>query len=183
MKVWLRNRWVWAGTLWIATVLIFLWDYHRVDLVLALDSQNQAIRHEEIFRQQHARSLERIKGEYSQLFLTADSVQLGVLAVQSFILGLTGELELAPPQFSVPSAAGGEATIMMNISVEAPQEKIVLFLSGLHRFLFLDEKQITLKIDPKTGTALCDVAVAIRCRLHTAGDPAPAQAAPLRSAL
>ncbi len=183
MNVRVKNRWGWVVILWAAALLIFFWDYHRVDFILALNSQNHALQHEEIFRQQHARRLERIQGEYAQLFLPADSVQLGVLTAQSFLLELTGELEIAPPQFSIPSEDGGEATTTMNISVEAPREKILLFLRGLHRFLFLDEKQITLKIDSRTGTALCEVTAAIRCRPHADGEIAPAHAAPIRSAL
>ncbi len=162
-----KNRWAWAGVIWLTAVAIAFWNHQKIDSILSVDTQNQALQQEIVFLQQHGRRLESIQQEYAKLFLPVESVQLGVLSAQSAICELAGALELASPQFTTAPIARGDETAGLNIALEGPLEKITLFLSGITRLQYLEEKHSTIKIELERNEAKCDLSMVIRCRLQS----------------
>jgi hypothetical protein len=178
-----KNRWAWAGAFWLAAIAIVFWNHQKIDLILSIEEQIQSLNHELVFQQQYGRRLEGLLQEYAALSLPVESVQLGVLSAQNALRELAGALELAPPQFTVAPIVKGDETAALNVSVEGPFETITLFLLGITRLRYLEEKQSTIKIDPKRNEARCDLSMALRCRLQGGSETLPGRGTKARSAL
>jgi hypothetical protein len=172
------------GALWAGALLGAFWNHQAIDAILSIQAQNQALRRELIFQQQNARRLARIQEEHAQLFISAESLQLGMLTAKSILSELASRLELAIRQITLATPQKGAETLSLSLSFSGSIEKIVHFLSSLAPHRFLHPKQITLKFDPKNGTGSCELSLLLRCRIHPAArNESPPNAPVARSAL
>jgi hypothetical protein len=184
MTALLMNRWVWVAGLWTGALFLFFWNHHAIDRVLAIQAQNHGLRSELTFQQQAAPKLERIQNEHSKLFLTADSIQLGVLAVEGLLGELASRSGLNVGQLtSAPIQKGAEA-VGLALSLSGPLEGMLPFMAALTAHRYLQPKQVVVKLDPKTGEGLCELSVLLRCRLQASGGKeSPPTAPKARAAL
>lgn len=165
MTAHLKNWWLWVGTVWAGALLMFLWNHAAIESILALQAHNHNLRSELTFQQQNAPRLERIQNEHAKLFLAAESLQLGVLSAKDLLGELAtrsgmnvGQLTSTPLQKGVEAAA-------LNLTFSGPPERVLQFLSALNTHRYLQQKQLTIKFDPKSGEAAGDLSMQLRCRI------------------
>jgi hypothetical protein len=166
MKTLLKNRWLWVGALWAGALFLCIWNHQAIDSILSIQTQNQSLRSELTFQQQNARRLDRIQDEYSKLFLSAESLQLGVLSVKSMLGELASRLEVNMAQITIAPLQKGAETVALSLSFSGPLERILHYLATLDAHRYLQHKQVAVKLDPKSGDASCELALLLRCRVH-----------------
>ena len=162
----LKNRWLWVGTLWAGAMFLSIWNHQAIDSILSIQAQNQALRSELTFQQQNARKLERIQDEHSRLFLSAESLQLGVLSVKSMLGDLASRFELNVAQMTIAPLQRGAETVSLNLSFSGPIERILHFLATLNAQRYLHHKQVGIQLDNKSGDGSCELSLLLRCRIH-----------------
>jgi hypothetical protein len=162
----LKNWWLWVGTVWAGTLLMFLWNHATIETILALQAQNHDLRSELTFQQQNAPKLERIQNEHAKLFLAAESLQLGVLSAKALLGELASRSELNVGQLtSTPLQKGVEAAAL-NLTFSGPPERVLQFMAALNTHRYLQQKQLAVKFDPKSGEATCELSMQLRCRIQ-----------------
>jgi hypothetical protein len=166
----LKNRWLWVGAIWAGAVLTAVWNHQLVDSILSIQSQNQALRRELVFQQQNARKLDRIQEEHSKLFFSAESVQLGMLAVKSILGELAFRFDLNLAQLAVTPPQRGAETVSLNLSFSGALDRIIPFLAALNTHRHLLTKKISIKIDPKSADGSCELSMTLRCRVPSAAE-------------
>jgi len=162
----IKNQWLWVGTFWTCTLFFGVWNHHAVDAILTLQSQNQVLRSELTFQQQNARKLERIQDEHSKLFLSAESVQLGVLSAKSLLTELASKFELTMGQMTVAPPQKGSETVILNLAFSGALERIIHFLATLDAYRYLQHQHLVIKLDPKSGDGGCELSLLLRCRIQ-----------------
>jgi hypothetical protein len=162
----LKNWWLWVGTVWAGALLMFLWNHATIETILALQAQNHDLRSELTFQQQNAPKLERIQNEHAKLFLAAESLQLGVLSAKGLLGELASRSELNVGQLtSTPLQKGVEAAAL-NLTFSGPPERVLQFMAALNTHRYLQQKQLAVKFDPKSGEATCELSMQLRCRIQ-----------------
>jgi hypothetical protein len=174
MTALLKNRWLWVGVIWALSAAVTFWNHQKVDFILSLQAQNQNLHNELMFQQQNSRKLERILEENSKLFLNTESIQLGVLSVKSAFSDLAARLELNILQMAVVPIAKGAETVSLNLSFSGSFEGVMSFLSALSAYRYLQDKQVAIKVDSKSGESSCELSLALRCRVQ----PRPGESKP-----
>jgi hypothetical protein len=184
MTALLKNRWVWVGSLWTGALFLFFWNHQAVDRVLTIQAQNHGLRSELTFQQQSAPKLERVQNEHSKLFLTADSIQLGVLTVEGLLGELASRSGLKVGALTTAPVQKGAEAVSLTLSLSGPFERMLPFMAALTAHRYLQSKQVVVKLDPKTGEGICELSVLLRCRLQApAGEESPPTAPEARAAL
>jgi len=164
----LKNRWLWIGALWAGALLGAFWNHQTIDAILSIQAQNQALRRELIFQQQNARRLARIQEEHAQLYISTESLQLGMLTAKSILGEMASRLELALRQITLAPPQKGAETLSLSVSFSGSIEQTVHFLTALAAHRFLHPKHITLKLDPPSAAGSCELSLLLRCRIHSA---------------
>lgn len=166
MKAWLTNRWLWVSVSWAGALFLAFWNHQTIDAILSIQSQNQTLRRELMFQQQNARKLDRIEEEHAKLFLRAESVQLGVLAVKSILGELASRFELNLSQVTIAPPQKGTEAVLLNLSFSGPMERVTRFLAALDAHRYLRHKQVGIRLDSKSGEGSCELSMLLRCRIQ-----------------
>jgi hypothetical protein len=119
-----------------------------------------------VFHEQNLRKLELIQEEHSKLFLFTEAVQLGVLSLKSVVSELAAGLELNITQMTIAPIPKGGETVSLNLSLAGTFESVVNFLSAIRAYPYLQDKQVTIKIDSKSAECSCDLSLSLRCRVQ-----------------
>jgi hypothetical protein len=166
MSALLKNRWVWTGIAWAVAVSFAISNHQKIDSILSVKEQNQNLHKELVFQEQNRRKLDRIQKEYAKLYFPTESVQLGVLSVKGLVSELASGFELTMVQMTLAPVQKGAETVSLNLSLAGTFEKIMSFLSAINAHRYLQDKQLVIKIDPKSGECSCDLSMNLRFRVQ-----------------
>jgi len=164
----LKNYWLWGGTIWAGAVFLCVWNHQAIDTILSIQAQNQMLRSEQTFQQQNIRKMERVQDEYSKLFLSSESIQLGVLSAKSLLGELASRCELNVAQMAITPLQRGAEAVSLNLSLSGPLERIIHFLAMLNAHRYLQSKQVAIRLDPVSGDGGCELSLLLRCRTQPA---------------
>jgi len=170
MSALLKNRWVWVGIAWAVAVSLTFWNHQKIDFILSVKAQNQNLHKELAFQEQNLRKLDRIQKEYSSLFFPTESVQLGVLSVKSVVSELASGFQLTIVQMTLAPIQKGSETVSLNVSLSGTFEKVMSFFSATSAYRYLQDKQVLIKVDPKSAECSCDVSMNLRFRVQPQTD-------------
>jgi hypothetical protein len=166
MSALLKNRWMWVGIAWAVAVSLTFWNHQQIDFIMSLKGQNQDLSKELVFQEQNFRKLERVQKEHSRLFLSTESVQLGVLSARSVVSELASACELNMVQMTLASIQKGAETVSLNLTLVGAFEKMMNFFSAMRAHPYLQDKQVLIRIDPKTAECSCDLSMNLRFRVQ-----------------
>lgn len=166
----LKNRWMWVGVAWAAAVSLTFWNHQQIDFIMSLKGQNQSLSKELVFQEQNLRKLDRVQKEHSRLFLSTESVQLGVLSARSVVSELASACELNIVQMTLTPIQKGAETVSLNMSLAGAFDKVMSFLSAMSAYRYLQDKQLIIKIDPKSAECSCDLSMNLKFRIQPQKD-------------
>jgi hypothetical protein len=179
----LKNRWIWVGIVWAAAASFTVWNHQKIDFILSMKGQNQNLHKELAFQEQNIRKLDRIQKEHARLYFPTESVQLGVLSVKNVVSELAAVLQLSIVQMTPAPIPKGTETVSLNVSLAGTFEKIMSFFSAISAYRYLQDKQVLIKIDPKTAECSCDLSMNLRFRVQPQTDESRLQETQFRSTL
>ena len=165
MKPWVKNLWVPVGLLWAMVVVLTLWNFQKVDSILAAQAQARIQQTELTFQRQNSHKLERLGEDHSKLILPVDSIHLGVLYVKSVFSDLCNALELSGMKMTVAPIQKESEPVLLNLAFTGSFEKIMNFLSALDDYRYLQDKQLLIKPDPVNGETHCELSLSLRCKV------------------
>jgi hypothetical protein len=169
MKPWLKNPWVPVGLLWATVLVLTLWNFQKVDSVLAAQAQARILQSELTFQRQNSHRLDRLWDDHSKLILPVDSIHLGVLYVKSVFSDLCNTLELSGMKMTVAPIQKETESIQLTLELTGPFEKIMNFLSGLDDHRYLRDRQLVIKSDPVNAQTYCELSLSLRCKVKARG--------------
>jgi hypothetical protein len=165
MKPWLKNLWVPVGLVWATVVILTLWNFQKIDSILAAQAQARILQTEYTFQKQNSHKLDRVWDDHSKLILPVDSIHLGVLYVKSVFSDLCNALELSGMKMTVAPIQKESESILLNLAFTGSFETIMRFLSALDAHRYLQDRQLVIKSDPVKGETYCELSLSLRCKV------------------
>jgi hypothetical protein len=165
MKSWLKNLWLPIGLLWASVAVLTLWNFQKIDSILAAQAQARIQQSELTFQRQNAHKLNRLWNDHSRLILSVDSIQLGVLYVKSVFGDLCNTLELSDMKMTIAPIQKETELIQLNLALTGSFEKIMNFLSALDDHRYLQDRQLVIKSNSLNGETHCDLSLSLRCKV------------------
>lgn len=165
MKNGMRNKWIIAGLLWCAVVLLTLYNASEIRRLQLAWDETETLRMDEKFWLQHSEGISGLMAECNRLYLTIDSLDLGLLTIDNRLKTISAELRLPPVTLTKQQGNESDSQVPVGISFAGSLRNAIKLLKSLKKEMpFLKAKKLRITVDPLTHKAVLDASFILRYR-------------------
>lgn len=174
----LRRRWIIATSIWLAAFGLTYWNMETIEAIGQARQANEQLRKEIFFQHQHAQELEQVAAAHTNLFLEAESIDLGLIAVKRRIETLSADFGLTELALCTETNAAQPDRVPCSLTLRGSFERVVGFLAALQPHAYLAITQSTLTVSEETHAVDLKLAFSVHMQ-NGPMTPEPAPAEPL----
>ncbi|MFZ1986772.1 MAG: hypothetical protein WAU91_20340 [Desulfatitalea sp.] len=165
MKSKLRNRWIMVGCIWWVALGLTWWNFAKIDALAAAREVNEELRKELSFQRQNAKRLEQVTAVHEKLFLTVESVDLGMIAVRNRLYTLAAAFDLRDLKMNTEMNQAADGQIPFTLALRGPFENVVGFLSAVHPYAYLTVRRASIKAVTGDREVEVELALAVHYKI------------------
>ena len=145
------NKWVITSAFWFAIILLTFYDVSKINQLHAALDEIETLRLDQQFWQRHSEDLDGLVAESKRLYLTVDSVDMGLLTVEYRLKTLSSQLGLPPVTLTKQQGNQSESEVPVGISFAGSFGNMFKLLQSIKKDMpFLKAKNIKINVDPFT---------------------------------
>jgi hypothetical protein len=158
----LRNRWLIAAGIWLVALGLTFWNLSKVGDIASTREQNERLRREVSFQRRHIEKLIGIEKVHANLFLSVESVNLGLIALRSDLLSLAAALGLQEANLTSDVTQAGDSQIPVNLRIQGTFRKTAGYLAVIEKKPYLQITHTYFKVVNEKGDTETDIAFTFR---------------------
>lgn len=161
-----NQRWIIAGTIWLAALFMTHWNFTKIESVAKVRESNERMRKENLFQHRNADKLVHIQNLYRSYFKPVASVKLGFESVRSPLHALAALFGMENVKIDPQIAQATHEQIPFTMRMTGDYQKAMGFASALMKYPYISIAHSRISVLNPKGKAEIEMELKFQFRIE-----------------